>query len=124
MKPISGRMFPNRERIYNYRISRARRCIENTFGIMSARWRVFHKTIFAPPETADKIVKATTCLHNYILTKQENLRVGRYCNENFVDRETNDVIAGAWRQEVTADNAIKPLQQRLGARNARRTALQ
>ncbi len=41
MKPYAGKNLRERERIYNYLLSRARRTIKNTFGIFSAKWRIY-----------------------------------------------------------------------------------
>lgn len=46
------------KRIYNNRHSRARRDLENLFGIVANRWRVFHTVLMLPPETIEILVLA------------------------------------------------------------------
>nr|CAH7755884.1 unnamed protein product [Callosobruchus chinensis] len=67
MRPYSkAAITSDEEKIYNYRHSRARRVVENAFGILVGRWRIFLKPIETRPETADIIVLAATCLHNML----------------------------------------------------------
>lgn len=53
---------------FNYRLSRARRIIENVFGILTARFRIFHTAINVELERIEKIIQATCALHNYLMT--------------------------------------------------------
>ena len=65
MKPFPGKNLDEPQRVFNFRPSRARRTIENAFGILSAKWRVFRRPIRANVEFVERITKATVCLHNY-----------------------------------------------------------
>ena len=65
MKPLPFRNLTPEERIYNYRLSRARRVVENAFGIL-AKFRVFLSTMIVTPERAERIVLAAYVLHNYL----------------------------------------------------------
>ena len=40
--------------------------IENAFGILAARWRLFNTPINASVENIEKYVKAAIVLHNYL----------------------------------------------------------
>jgi hypothetical protein len=101
MKPYGGNGLLQEEEIFNYRLSRCRRTIENTFGILCARWRIFRRPIRAKPETVDVIVKACVCLHNYLRLTYN----AHYVPVGFVDHQhdNGDIIPGDWRQMTVED---------------------
>ena len=66
MRPFPGKGITYEQRIFNYRLSRARRIVENAFRILCARWRVVHTKINLSPYFVTKIVKAACVLHNYL----------------------------------------------------------
>lgn len=67
MKPFRFRGLTNDQKIYNYRLSRARRVVENAFGILSNRFRIFLKPMNVRVEKVELITKAACILHNFLL---------------------------------------------------------
>lgn len=52
--------------IFNYRLSRARRVSENTFGLLSQVFRIFYTPIVLKPKVTDNLIMTTTCIHNML----------------------------------------------------------
>ncbi|XP_076029145.1 uncharacterized protein LOC143017992 [Oratosquilla oratoria] len=69
IKPYSGRNITREERIYNYRLSRPRRVVENAFGIMVNRFQVMLATMQHHADTVRLIVKACMVLHNLMRSR-------------------------------------------------------
>lgn len=74
-KPYGGQHLNEQQTYYNERLNSVRKVIENTFGILTQRWRIFLGPIHAQPESVDKFVKAAVVLHNFIKSyKDQNNR--------------------------------------------------
>ena len=103
MRPYPGKIcgkLPIDQVVFNYRLSRARRVIENSFGILVTLWRVFHKPIRGDKENISSSVLAGVALLNY-LQQTEN---ASYCPRGFVDFETNrEFRPGEWQRIVHGD---------------------
>ena len=101
-RPYPGKSLPEDERIFNYHLSRARRIIENCFGVLAARWRIFHSPVQTSVATAEKIVQASIYMHNYL--RQTNSAV--YCPAGFIDSEdsSGQIKPGEWRAIVSEDS--------------------
>ncbi|XP_037817429.1 protein ALP1-like [Lucilia sericata] len=94
MRPYHGRNLSAVKQNFNKKLSAARVHIENSFGILSNRWRILHKVIHASPKNVDKIVLATVSLHNYLMADKNS----GYFVDNFVDHEENGIFTpGTWR---------------------------
>ncbi|XP_043466356.1 uncharacterized protein LOC122501147 [Leptopilina heterotoma] len=59
-----------RHRGLTERLSRARNCIEDAFGILCSMWQILHKKLSFKLDTSIAIVEALVCLHNFILNKK------------------------------------------------------
>ena len=96
MKLYGHRGLDHTERIFNYRTSRARRVVENAFGILGHRWRVLLTTIQLSPRRTRKVTSCCLILHNLMRERYPGLQA------NDVDQEDGqgNVIDGAWRQHA------------------------
>lgn len=105
-KPKRGEMLSEAETIFNYRLSRARRCVENSFGILCSKWLCLARTMLCAPDRAQKIIKTCCYLHNHLL----ELNKESYCPAKYVDRYDNNgkLIEGEWRKSPSlhANNSL------------------
>ena len=83
MKPYPGRGVTVDRRIFNYRLSRARRTSENAFGILAARFQVFQNSIRVSPNNAKDITLATIALHNMLIQTSRDT----YTPQEVIDSE-------------------------------------
>lgn len=92
------------QRIFNYRLSRARRISENAFGILVTRFRIFEKPIPVKVETTECIIKATCALHNWLRKTASRTYFPTGCVDA-EDIENGTIIPGEWRKH-TSDGMV------------------
>lgn len=101
MKPYPQKDLSPDKRIFNYRLSRARRISENAFGILAARWRVFRKPFALQPEKVKIVTFSVLILHNWLRSEAASGKV--YIPSNLIDFDdlgNNTVIPGDWRKDA------------------------
>ncbi|KAL1279366.1 hypothetical protein QQF64_026039 [Cirrhinus molitorella] len=95
MKPYLNRRLSVEQGIFNYRLSRARRVVENAFGILANRFRVFLTTINIQDTTkVEDIVLACCTLHIFLRTE---------CGELYmegIDQEGPDHDTDPWKMDL------------------------
>lgn len=111
MKPYAGvHAKGSLQRVFNYRLSRARRVVENAFGVLSAVFRVLRKPMLLEPRRASLVVLCTIYLHNFLRqsTNSRNL----YTPPQTFDYEDNgNIILGNWRRDQTEPKLFRNLKK-------------
>lgn len=107
MKPFAGRGLNRQQRLYNYRISRGRRVVENAFGILTMRYQCFVGCMRQSPRVVKTMLHACVCLHNL-------MRLRNPAEQNrMLDREdeNHQRVDGAWRN-WRIDAQLVPIDRR------------
>jgi len=102
------------KRTYNYPLSRARRVVENVFGILSTVFRVLRKPMLLEPSKAERVI--TTCVYSHNYLRKNNSSIDAYSPPDFFDREFEGHYYGTWRLET--NNTLHP-SERVGRRASR-----
>lgn len=112
IKPYPRNALDDKKRIFNYRISRARRVIENTFGICASRFRIFRRPIISTVENVVLATKAVVALHNYLMADHKF-----YFPPLFADSSRGGKFRpGDWRKEVSSLDGLADIP-RIGSNN-------
>ncbi|KAG5863504.1 hypothetical protein JTB14_017427 [Gonioctena quinquepunctata] len=111
MEPYAGHQDRgSRQRISNYRLSRARRVVENVFGTLASVFRVLRKPMLLEPSKAEKVL-ACVFLHNYLRHNVEAEDI--YTPPGSFDVEdsyTGTIIPGQWRIDRKSIQSLLPLK--------------
>ena len=106
MKPYSRLNMSPEQRIFNYRLSRARRVVENAFGILALRFQCFLGTMKQSPDTVRLLIEAGVCLHNLIRSRYQTLDAGMLDQEDL----DHNILPGAWRTDEITEELNTPLR--------------
>lgn len=111
MKPYPGtHRKGSRQRIYNYRLCRARRIVENAFGILATVFRILRAPIILQPNKASLVTLTCVLLHNFLKNSKTSRRI--YFPAGTFDREEEgEIIPGTWRTEMMQITSLLPLQK-------------
>ena len=66
MRQFARNVLTNEICIFNYRLSRAKRVVENAFHKLANCWRLYPHCIYLNPDNVTTVVKATVVLHNIL----------------------------------------------------------
>ncbi|KAJ8965585.1 hypothetical protein NQ317_011572 [Molorchus minor] len=96
------------KRVFNYRLSRARRIVETTFGIMVAVFRVFRTPMMLQPDKVTKVVMTCVLLHNFLRKSESSANI--YTPMGTFNKEDNGILSeGSWRREFANNSSVQPL---------------
>jgi len=88
MKPYPLKDQPAPNQIFNYRLSRASRIVENVFGITANRFRVLRKPLIQNPTRTVNIVLVVCVLHNFLMSTKGSQ--SSYLQPALLDTESTD----------------------------------
>ena len=87
MKPFP--YTPNQPNIYNYKLSKCRRVIENAFGQLKARFRKIGKGLEVAPKNVNLVIKTCCILHNFL-------------------KDQSKEIPSEWVADISGDVPVQP----------------
>lgn len=111
MKPYTGVYEKGHmKRIFNYRLSRARRIVENAFGIMSSVFRVFRKPILLNEQKVTDITMTCVLLHNFL--RKSKTSKSSYSPKGALDSDKESGFCpGSWRNDQDDMSSFLPLKR-------------
>lgn len=72
MKPYPGTALSSEEKVFNERLSRCRRIIENVFGQLVKTFQIFERKMKMDLESCKRVILSCCILHNFLKTVYSN----------------------------------------------------
>ncbi|KAM4045383.1 uncharacterized protein ACNLHF_009211 [Anomaloglossus baeobatrachus] len=106
MRPYPRRSIDDRKQYFNYRLTKARRYVECSFGILSNKWRIYQTTIQLQPNSVKSVIKATIVFHNFCRIHEG----GPYVDDEFqINHDVNPTGEPMSHNSVTSGLQIRNL---------------
>lgn len=105
MKPYPQQDLDLQKRVCNYRFSRARRILENVFGLLANQWQVFGSPIALCPNKVEVVTMATVMLHNWLIKGPSRDVYAPPAIVDTVNPSTSEVVPGSWRNDCSFPSA-------------------
>jgi hypothetical protein len=103
LRPFCESNLSVKKRVYNYRVCIARKYVECGFGILSNKWKIFHRLLNVSPDFAVVIVKACFVQHNFVRARErdaltvtgiEDVPDGQSIREGLTANNVRNKVAG------------------------------
>lgn len=121
MEPDPQKNLIAAKRLFHYRLSRARRTVENEFGILVGRFRIFHTKTSFQPANATEIVLRCCVLHNILRTLSNNSYSATGCGDVKIMETLTKVVGEASPNQYMSSlysqhkrSIVAMMQKRLG----------
>lgn len=115
MRPYPKSTLTNKKRIFNYRLSIARKSVECAFGMLTSKFRVFETPIHCSEQTVISIIKCACVLHNFIRKREGKMYTVRnmHAVQNIqlhhqVENVNHNVRTATGIREYISDYFMKP----------------
>lgn len=94
--------------IFNYRLSRARRIVENAFGLLTQSFRIFLTPIHLNIENTEILVTVTCILHNLIIgEKIASTKNVSDLPEFDCSSDLRSIVGGDTDSEIFTDESVQ-----------------
>lgn len=106
MKPYPNNSLSTEQRIFNYRLSRVQRVMENAFGILANCFQVLLADLnIKDSAKVEDIVLACCALHNFLQVESGDLYVAGIADQEGPDQLT---VPRRWRRDPDLQQASFP----------------
>jgi hypothetical protein len=97
LRPFPGQILPPKQKLFNDVLSSARKTVEDSFGRLYRKFRIYGTDIDASPNQADLYILATCALHNYIQIEDRSFFYYGSSNEIFIEE---NFVGPEWSNSI------------------------
>lgn len=107
MRPFPKRVLNDARRIFNFRLSRGRKSVECSFGMLTSKFRLFDRPMYTNRSNAVQTIKTACVLHNFIRRREGQPYVPQEFNKCSVVPALSDNSTFSENNNLNAANRLR-----------------